>query len=238
MRTALRRVVAPKRTSSRAVWRDFTVPTLVIESPRALAPLNFSCYSSRLSQVCYHYQLHRSCGINLRGLRSGSSTADVADLNTPHALSDEAADEEFVPVVPRRTLAERAAFLRGVDELLKSVKESFDSPQPLPNFFLIRAWVKRRKRMTSAYRLYRFVQLQTNRDDIYDFMGFTERSAYQWFILSTLHVWMVSCRLKLEHEAFDFYMELAEFFWQDVEDVLQFLDVSIFCQLSLISFMV
>jgi hypothetical protein len=211
-----------------SVWRASTVPLRIagrkltsrdISAPRpALGHLGTFVVTFR------HFSTHQSDSVRIRAL----STTDANDvnLNKPQTLDEEEhGHEEFVPVVPRRTPTERAAYLRGVDELLKSVKESFDSPQPLPNFFLIRAWLKRRKRMTSAYRLYRFVQLQTNRDDIYDFMGFTERSAYQWFVLSTLHVWMVSCRLKLEQEAFDFYMEFADFFWQDVEGVLHFIDL-------------
>jgi hypothetical protein len=105
---------------------------------------------------------------------------------------------------------------RGCSTTRNSYAQS-TSAQRSP-FWLTRAWVNRRNRQEAAKRLYRFVQLQTNRDEIYDCtrsddqifscmpdarpldLGFRERSAFQWFVLSSLHVWMVSCRLKKEKE--------------------------------------
>lgn len=147
--------------------------------------------------------------------RIGGKTADAATTVDLTHVS---------PVIfARRTPEERRRDQLGVQKILEVAKRRANEGEKENGLLkFLGFYGKKNQCLRGGSALYANVFYRSLDEEFYDLLGYEEKGLLPWFLISTLHMWMTSVRLRKDpsSRAVDTRIYFADSFWMDVEEKL------------------
>lgn len=122
-----------------------------------------------------------------------------------------------------RTPEERRRDELGVQKILEVAKERANQGESEDGLLRFLGYYgKKNQSLRSGSALYANVFYRSLDEEFYDLLGYEEKGLLPWFLISTLHMWMTSVRLRKDESsrALDTRAYFADSFWMDVEEKL------------------
>ncbi|ELR19211.1 uncharacterized protein ACA1_263610 [Acanthamoeba castellanii str. Neff] len=166
------------------------------------------------------------CSSTLRGTPEmpASSFGGRAEAS---ATTGPSADPDLTYMSPvifaRRTPEERRRDELGVQKILEVAKERANQGESEDGLLRFLGYYgKKNQSLRSGSALYANVFYRSLDEEFYDLLGYEEKGLLPWFLISTLHMWMTSVRLRKDasSRALDTRAYFADSFWMDVEEKL------------------